>query len=180
MWSNPLKHRICTGITNDSDSFKNINWDQCFEIPVGAHCGAFSAVRKHDIHKGIDLYATVDTDVYAVETGKIVDIRQFTGDALGFPWWNDTWAISVEGDTGVVVYGEIDVHSELKVGNYVEAGSSLGTVLEVLKKYKGRPMSMLHLALHRHGVLRNGRWDVGAPQPVGLLDPTHHLLKGLV
>lgn len=178
-WSNPLRNKEYVGISNDPDSFKNIDVNTEYEIPVGKHCGAFGAVRKHDVHKGVDLYCPVGTPVFAVEDGTAVDVRQFTGAALGFPWWNDTWAISIEGESGVAVYGEIEVVPDLTIGTFIERGTIVGNVLQVLSKDKGRPMSMLHFALHRKGVLRNGRWKVGAEQPCGLLDPTHQLLKSI-
>lgn len=177
MWKSPLQFMEFVGSTSDSDSFKHIDITTQVEVPIGNHCGAFGAVRKHDVHKGIDLYCPVGTPVYSVEDGEITLIRQFTGEALGFPWWNDTWAINVEGDTGVVVYGEIKVQPYLKVGETVKQGTLLGWVQQVLKKDKGRPMSMLHFALHKRGVQSNGRWDIGDPQPCGLLDPTEHLLN---
>lgn len=172
----PSNVMMFTGITLDSESFEYCGPSDV-EIPVGTHCGAFGAIRKHDIHKGVDLYAPVGTPVIAVESGKIVDIRQFTGEALGFPWWNDTWAVSVEGATGVVVYGEILPMDDLVIGEHVNKAQLIGHVLHVLKTDKGRPMSMLHFALHNHGVLSNGRWAVGEPQPAGLMDPTNYLLR---
>ena len=168
------------GITQNSDSFAHVYIDCKYEIPMGNHCGAFGAIRKHDIHKGVDLYAPVGTNVLAVESGCVVDIRQFTGEDIGFPWWNDTWAVSIEGSTGVVVYGEIEPVSYLNIGHIVKQGDTIGYVLQVLKKDKGRPMSMLHFALHNHGVLSNGRWEVGAPQPAGLIDPTNYLLRARI
>jgi hypothetical protein len=58
----------------------------------------------------------------------------------------------------------------------IQKGELLGYVKRVLKKDKGRPTSMLHLALHSHGVLSNGVWEIGSPQPEGLLNPTAFLL----
>jgi len=180
-WSNPLyNHLECVGISNDSMSFQNIDVMNEFEIPVGNHVGAFGYERKHDVHKGIDLYCPIGTAISPVEAGKIVDIRPFTGPILGHTWWHNTWAISVEGETGVVVYGEIAVREGLTIGMSVTTYDIIGHVLQVLTVDKGRPMSMLHLALHRHGVLRNGVWEVGTPQPSGLIDPTNYLIRGVV
>ena len=185
-WFNPLfndnkgESLTCVGITNDSMSFQRINSKFEFEIPVGSHVGSFGYTRRHDVHKGVDLYCPVGTDIAPVEAGKVVDIRPFTGPILGHTWWHNTWAISVEGETGVVVYGEIEVNPTLKIGDVVDEGYLLGHVLQVLTVDKGRPMAMLHIALHRHGVLRNGVWEVGTPQPSGLIDPTNHLIRGLL
>ena len=165
------------GVTTDSMSFQDLNPYEV-EIPIGLHVGAFSATRKFDVHKGVDLYAPKCTPVHAVEDGHVVDIRIFTGPAIGMDWWNETMAVSVEGKTGVIVYGEIIPDpNNIKLNGYVTEGTQIGRVDTVLKKDKGRPMSMLHFALHRHNVLGNGRWLPGHPQPSGLLDPTNLLVK---
>jgi len=166
------------GVTWDSMSFQNIDTTKEIEIPVGNHVGAFGTKRRHDVHKGVDLYCPPDTVVYAVEEDEVVDIRWFTGEKAGFPWWNNTMAVSIEGESGVVVYGEIliDQVNDMRVGKKIERGCYVGNVERVLKKDKGRPTSMLHFALHHHNVLSNGRWDIGDPQPVGLIDPTNRLI----
>jgi len=194
MWQFPLDFEII-GPTYDSMSFQNIDITKQVEVPVRHpenpedHVGSFGAERRHDVHKGVDLYCPVGTPVYAVEDGAIVHIRPFTGVDAGCPWWEDTWAISVAGNTGIVVYGEI-VPAAMRIptklaGNLwsggwsaptIKAGDLIGHVKRVLKKDKGRPTSMLHLTLHAHGVLSNGTWEKGEEQPEGLIDPTLHLL----
>lgn len=170
----PIPYRV-VGVTFDSMSFQNLGPREV-EIPVGSHVGAFGVERRHDVHKGVDLYCDEGTVVSAIEPGEVVDIRPFTGPRCGTPWWCDTEAISVEGNSGVFVYGEIRV-GDLGVGDRVSVGKPLGSVVRVLKKDKGRPVSMLHLALHHHSVLSNGVWGIGAPQPLGLLDPTNRLIR---
>ncbi len=176
-WVFPL-HLDVVGVTQNSMSFKNLAPNQV-EIPIGNHCGAFGIARRHDVHKGVDLYAPHGTPVYAVENGTVVEIRWFTGEKAGFPWWNNTQAISIEGESGVVVYGEVEPVKDIKVGDMILDIDQIGTVATVLAKDKGRPMSMLHFALHHHNVLGNGRWLVGKPQPIGLMDPTNRLIKAV-
>ena len=135
--------------------------------------GAFAAVRTHDTHTGVDLYCDVGQTVTAVEDGQVVAVTQFTGGAES-PWWNDTWAVMVEGASGVVTYGEIT--PLVQEGVVVRAGDPVGTVLRVLKKDKGRPTSMLHLELYTHGT-RAHPWWRGDTQPPELLDPTDALLR---
>jgi len=166
-----------TGITTDSMSFENINLLCDVEIPVGLHVGAFGAERKFDTHKGVDLYAPADTPVYAIEDGVVVNIAVFTGASIGMPWWNETKVVKVEGESGVLVYGEIKPIGGIKLNDEINEGDQLGIVLTVLQNDKGRPMSMLHFARHRHNVIGNGRWLVGDPQPSGLLDPTNLLIR---
>jgi murein DD-endopeptidase MepM/ murein hydrolase activator NlpD len=179
-WMFPINNRV-VGVSWDSMSFQNINTTYEVEIPCGNHVGAFGTERRHDVHKGVDLYCPVGTEVFTVEVGKVVDIRWFTGEKANPEWhfWHNTMAISVEGESGVVVYGEIMVSEDIKVGDILEQGEKIGSVIRVLKKDKGRPTSMLHFALHQHGVLSNGRWDIDKPQPTGLIDPTNRLIASV-
>jgi hypothetical protein len=83
-----------------------------------------------------------------MEDGEVVSVEQFTGGDES-PWWNDTWAVLVRGKSGVIVYGEIS--SKVEVGQWVSAGDTIGVVsTSVLKKFKGRPMVMLHMELMTH------------------------------
>jgi murein DD-endopeptidase MepM/ murein hydrolase activator NlpD len=41
--------------------------------------GVFGAVRKYDIHTGIDLYCELEDPVYAIEDGVVVNVCHFTG-----------------------------------------------------------------------------------------------------
>ena len=116
----------------------------------------FGIERKHDVHTGLDIFADVGEVVTAYEKGVVVNICQFTGINVGSEWWNDTWAVLIEGKSGVILYGEIKVNEELKVGDFVEAGQPIGTVMQVLKVFKNKPMSMLHIELYKHGYKGDG------------------------
>ena len=135
--------------------------------------GRFAAVRRHDVHTGLDLYCEVGTKVLAVEDGTVVEIEEFTGPTAESPWWHETWAVLVQGASGVVVYGE--VAPAVEVGDFVPKGAEIGLVMAVLKKFKGRPMVMLHLELMVPGARETVWWKPGEPQPVCLLDPTPKL-----
>jgi len=142
------------------------------------HPGAFGVERHQHIHTGVDLYAPYGCPVCAMETGKIIKIDWFTGPSIEMPWWNDTRAVYIEGETGVFNYGEIQEYSNLRVGDIIEQGIYFGYVVTVLKKYKGRPMSMLHLELYDHGYTDTwGEWKIGSPKPEHLQDPTIFLLE---
>jgi hypothetical protein len=72
--------------------------------------------------------------------------------------------------------GEIQESPALKVGDPVLQGAILGHVLTVLRRYKGRPMSMLHLELYDHGYVDDwSEWKIGDPKPEHLKDPTQLL-----
>jgi len=195
-WLFPLANMRKLGATSDSMSFQKINWLRECEIPVLVqkfddkgrqhHYGAFGAQRTHDVHKGVDLYCPEGTPVIAAESGIVVHIRPFTGLIAGYPWWEDTHAISVVGATGLIVYAELHPEYHLRVGDSVERGDTLGWVKRVLKStpeklplaINDRPASMLHLELHEHNVKQTGQWEKATKKmPRGLLDPTPYLLK---
>ena len=141
------------------------------------HPGAFGVERLHHFHEGVDLYTEKNGSVFAVETGRVVAITLFTGAALGHIWWNDTDALFVHGDSGIVVYGELK--ASVQVGAVVRPGQEIGRVVRVLKKDKGRPMDMLHLELRdaRHPqALTLFDWTKATARPEWLLDPTPYLL----
>lgn len=178
IWTFPLKNKRHTlGSTDDSFSYLDIDWTLDTQIPIGSHVGAFGSRRRHDIHKGVDLYAKENEPVFTVEDGVVVDICPFTGEVAGFPWWENTWGVYVKGKSGIVVYGEIRPTSYLKIGTELTAGSYVGNVLRVLKRDNGRPLSMLHIELHDFDYIHTEQWEIGKNKPLGVLDPTKYILK---
>jgi murein DD-endopeptidase MepM/ murein hydrolase activator NlpD len=139
--------------------------------------GSFGYVRKFHTHEGIDLYGEQNESVFAVEDGIVVGIEWFTGEYTNpkTDWWNNTQGLLVEGESGVVVYGEILINKDIKIGNQINRGQKVGELETVLKKDKGRPMTMLHLELYEKGIKKTGEWDHGNPKPEGLLDPTQKI-----
>jgi hypothetical protein len=141
--------------------------------------GLFGAVRKHDIHTGIDLYCEMNELVYAIQSGVVKAIEIFTGPRAGFPWWNETFAVVIEHEDGsAFVYGEL--MPCVKVGDIVLENEGVGYAIPVLKKDKGRPMVMLHL--ERYSYLKldetgsyTALWHLDQPQPDNLEDPTSYL-----
>lgn len=121
------------------------------DIPVGTHYGSFDVKRRFDVHTGIDLYAPVGAPVYAIEDSDVVNIRYFTGPEAECPHWNTTWSVDLEGQTGILCYGEIKPDTTIKVGDQIKKGQVVGEVMKVLKKDKGKAMSMLHFSMHSHG-----------------------------
>lgn len=142
-------------------------------IPILPHKGAFGAERKWHMHEGIDLYTNPNDEVFSMEDGEIVKIELFTG-GLDSPWWNETHCVMVSGKSGIINYGEITPQPNLKVGQKISAGDLIGQVKTVLKKNKGRPMTMLHLELLSSPEF--AEWKVGQKKPDFLLDPTILLL----
>lgn len=177
-WLFPLNNKMI-GSTEDSFSYLDFDWTKEVQIPINSHVGAFGTRRKHDVHKGIDLYANVNEEVYAVENGEIVDICPFTGEVAGFPWWENTWGVYIKGKSGIVVYGEILPWDKLKIGSEIRRGQFVGNVLRVLKKDNGRPSSMLHLELHDINHIHTEQWEIGKEKPIGVLNPTNYLLSAI-
>lgn len=179
-WLFPLDMDVL-GPTEDSMSFQkiNLNTDNYVdvEIPIKQHVGAFGVKRKHHVHNGVDLYCDQGEMVYAVEDGVVADLRQWTGAKARSPWWKDTWALLIEGESGVVAYGEISDTMYFSVGDKVKRGDHIGFVKRVLKKDKGRPTTMLHLQMYKHGKFCAGGWNTNDPKPDTLIDPTPFLLN---
>lgn len=142
--------------------------------------GTFAAVRKHDIHTGVDLHCPAGSPVHAVEPGIIVSIVPFTGPDADSPWWLPTDAVMVAGPSGVVLYGEVVAPVDLRPGVTLAAGEVLGHVSRVLRNDKGKPTSMLHLELYAAGTTQPVWWRLGEPCPKELCDPTPFipLLRG--
>ncbi len=145
-----------------------------YKIPTGQDLGAFGVTRKHDMHTGVDMYCEQGDEVIAMEKGVIVAIEYFTGPSVQMPWWNDTQAVAIHGQSGIINYGEVRANSSLHVGDVIEEGDIIGWVIPVLKQDKGKvpSTSMLHLELYNEYDGEWILWGVNTPQPKNLLDPT--------
>jgi murein DD-endopeptidase MepM/ murein hydrolase activator NlpD len=141
--------------------------------------GDFASRRSFYHHPGIDLYCPIYTIVQSIEDGIIVNIDHFTGLNANpsSPWWNDTWSIMIEGESGTIGYCEIMINSILTVGSKVKSGEIIGTVIPVLKKDKGNGTTMLHLELYVPGTKDHVTWVLDANKPKELLNPRNFLEK---
>ena len=145
-------------------------------LPSCSEPGSFGFERRFDVHTGIDLYCPDKTPVHALESGRVVAVEKFTGEHAQSPWWHNTWSVLVEGESGVVCYGEIEPC--VTVGQSIEEKDILGRVIPVLKKDKGvTPQTMLHLELYSKGTKESLWWRLGEKRPINLLDPTPFLQK---
>ncbi|HTY62764.1 MAG TPA: M23 family metallopeptidase [Acidobacteriota bacterium] len=139
------------------------------------HPGSFRFPRHFDVHCGIDLYAPMGAPVHAMEAGRVIQVDWFTGPSVDTPWWRDTRAVYVEGESGVIIYGE--VQEDVKEGDEVAAGQVIAYVMPVLNHWKGRPMSMLHLELYdKRWTETLGESEIGESEPDYLKDPTNLFL----
>lgn len=130
----------------------------------------FGGMRKYDIHTGVDLFCEEFTNVYSMEDGVVLNDFQFTGEAVGSPWWNDTFGLLIRGSY-TLLYGEII--PKVSTGDPVVAGQIIGWVRTVLKKDKGLPMTMLYMERYSYGYEGTGEvWNLDKPKPKDLLDVT--------
>ena len=75
-----------------------------------------------------------------------------------------------------MVYGEIE--PRVLVGDKVRAGDLVAVVeTPVLKEFKGRPMTMLHIELLSPGTKGIMWWRNGEDMPKGLRNPKRFLQK---
>ena len=147
-----------------------------YTLPKENSQGQFGAIRRYDIHTGIDLYCNQFDDVFTIESGEVVNVCHFTGPQVGLDWWNNTDAVLIEGKSGVILYGELEPC--VKVGDLVNEGQKIGKILRVLKKDKGLPMDMRHLELYEHGYRGDGEiWKLNESKPKSLRDPSNIILN---
>ena len=158
-----------------------IDEKRCPGVPINPHPGSFGAVRKYDIHCGVDLYCNNGQIVFAVEDGTIVRIEPFTGKNADCDWWLDTMCVKIEGQTGIICYGEIEPFENINVGDKVVAGQMIGYVVPVLpdrkfrRDIKGHSCSMLHVQIYKHGNLESCLHE----RPEDGIDPTEFLLNAM-
>ncbi len=144
-----FKNYKLKGFATEDYSFEKLK-DYEVEIPIGKnHPGSFGFKRKHHTHEGIDLYCKENDEVLSLTDGKIIDINNFTGELCGSPWWNNTSYVSIEYKKFIIVYGEIIVNSNLRIGDIINKNDIIGKITPVLKEIKNnRPINMLHLELY--------------------------------
>ena len=150
-------------------------------IAINNHPGAYGAVRRHDIHTGIDLYGFENDWVFCIENGIVVKNAQFTG-TPDCDWWNPTDCVVVRSETRYILYGEIK--SKLQVGDVVEFGQKIGEISPVLpvdkirKDIPGHSNCMLHLECMN--LTYNNEeypiWTKFDDRPPYLMDPTPILI----
>lgn len=147
------------------------------EIALAPHPGSFGFVRKNHTHEGVDLYCEEGDFIYCAEEGIFQGYCLFTGEEVGSPWWNTTYSAIIKHKDFVGVYGElIPIAPNVPTGYPVNPGYILGMAVPVLKKNKGRPMTMLHFEMYNEDITECADWKPNTPQPSNLLDPTQYLI----
>lgn len=148
-------------------------------VPQDGSVAAFAHKRSYYYHPGVDLYCPELTYVCAIEAGVVVNIEIFTGRMADppSPWWNETWSILIEGESGVLGYCELHPATYIKQGTKVAPGDYLGTIIPVLKKDKGNGTTMLHFEKYKRGTTSHVTWHHDQDKPEELEDPTEFLRK---
>lgn len=148
-------------------------------IPEEGSLGDFASKRSFYFHSGIDLYCSKGQEVIAIEDGIVISFDCFTGpnSKPPSPWWNETFSVMVEGESGVIAYCELLIADPLDIGDRIKAGDSIGHIVPVLKKDKGNGTAMLHLEQYVPGVMESVTWVLGTPQPPELINPRNLLNK---
>ncbi|MBN2281774.1 MAG: M23 family metallopeptidase [Candidatus Marinimicrobia bacterium] len=162
------------------------------EIPTNNHPGSFWEDRGDRHHCGIDLYSDVESDVFAIEPGIVIETGLMTSPEW-IHYWNHTYFVIIKNDHGNYwKYGELK-EIYVKSGENISEGQKIGKVGLVLdsekinetspayiQKLKGKNPSMLHLELYsyepisRHEKYLGGNW-FSDEMPDQLLDPTEKL-----
>ncbi len=94
--------------------------------------GSFWEDRGDRFHCGVDIYAPLGSEVVAIEQGLVVQTQLFTSPEMT-PYWNDTYAVSIQHESGLVVrYAEMHDLS-VHVGERINAGDVIGHVGKVLQ-----------------------------------------------
>jgi len=131
----------------------------------------FHALREGRWHVGIDLYANNGDPVVAIADGTVVAIQSFH---LG------SWAILVEHDGVVALYGEVRPNSwqefGVGVGSRVRRGQPIARIACMVGTESSCDSHMLHFETYVPGTRKNSPWYQGNPAPPAIRDPTWLLL----
>ena len=158
------------------------------KIPKNGAAGSFWEDRGDRRHCGIDIYAPDDSEVIAIDSGKVIDSGVFTSPEM-HPYWNKTYYIIIKSNQNLLFkYAELKDVS-VHVGDYVEISQPIGKVGSVIIErdvtykdpyyvrelaQKGN-MCMLHLEIYKAPVIAVHPYLAGSffgdHMPESLVDP---------
>jgi len=163
-------------------------------IPLPGAAGSFWEERNDRHHCGIDIYAPADSEVRAIESGRVVETGVFTSPSM-LPYWNATHYIVLQNASGLFCkYAEID-GIPINEGQMVKVGEFIGRVALVLNLekidetspdyiknlQKNNIFSMLHFELYCAWPVQFKKYVGGnsfiGQKPKNLLDPSEYLKR---
>jgi hypothetical protein len=159
----------------DSHQVHQMKWpfpNRTPSLPKIGSVGDFAFRRSFYHHPGVDVYCGDLQPVQTIEAGTVVHIENFTGPNAEptSPWWNETFSILVEGESGVIGYCELKPFSHISVGMRLYEGELIATITPVLKKDKGNGTTMLHLEHYVPGTKHHVTWVLDTEKPPELLN----------
>ena len=166
------RHPVWPVVTNDS-RLGQVSYTDIYGVTHGNWARQFGAPRSKDgrNHVGVDLYGDNGDPVVAIADGTVVGLQSFE---LG------TWAILVEHDGFVALYGEVGPKSwkefGVQEGSRVKRGDPIGRVGCMQGSGSNCTSNMVHFETYRPGTRKNMRWYSGKNPPPEIFDPTMLLL----
>jgi murein DD-endopeptidase MepM/ murein hydrolase activator NlpD len=162
------------------------------KLPRKTSTGSFWKWRGDRHHCGVDIFAPAGSPVLAVEAGRVILRGAFTSPSKK-PYWNQTFFVLVQHDSGIVAkYAELG-KVLVRTGQRIAAGRQIGLVGRVLnpkrvdenspryirQMVRKARVSMLHFELYsappRDAKQYSGGNWFAARKPPRLLDPTDYL-----
>jgi hypothetical protein len=138
-----------------------------FETAAG-----FGYSQKNGKHQsGIELYCDEGQEVFAIEESDIIDMFLSTGYGAETPWFQNTYTLLLEGNSGVINYSCILIDHDVKFGKTIKEGQLIGRI----KKLMDISIPSLYIGLYYNGVEEPIEWNRGEVKPTELLDPTDML-----
>ena len=164
------------------------------DLPINNKPGTFWEDRADRFHCGIDIYSSVGSEVFCIDSGKVVDTGVFTSNKM-LNYWNKTYFVDVKLDNGLFCrYAEME-KINVKKDDFLKPGDIIGFVGQVLNKDKidkncpkyiqklahSDNISMLHFELYKDRPIDindscylGGNWFC-KDKPDCLLDPLDFL-----
>ena len=181
-----VQNNIPMNDTNNEQQTTEIKWGsplngKYFGLPLGkSNPSGFASKKKYGYHTGVDIICNVNDIVTSVEDGIVTSITNFSRDYTNKkPWINMTKVILVEGESGLIVYGNIKPKKGLRVGDLLDIGDEIGKVMPVYKKHNKTTTAKCKLKIewYKPGTIKRLSWRYDGYKPSSLLDPTPMLIS---
>jgi len=133
----------------------------------------FGFSQKDGKHQsGVDLYCAENQEIFAIEESDVVDMFISTGENAGSSWFNNTYTLLLEGNSGVINYSGIIIDQNIKFGKPIKEGQLIGGVKQIMN---GVSVPTLHIELYQNGTQEPIIWHRGETKPADLIDPSDML-----